>query len=243
MPPVPTDYPNVVTRYISSGAMDFDFGFIRPTGADTIWSGGPKLLAGETASGTAQCAVATTYSVAFYAMPTTPTSYTGANSYRSTSSDLHFLAPGEAQYVANIALSSGAIEVVKPGQPVLTQRLASSGQFALGTLEAGQYYFTLSALEGPQAAWSAQIYALPVALSEVAFSAHAIEPGKFVHLMYTLSGETKLTAVIYNSHNRIVRELASNFTVKRGSHSLSWGWPQSAGTSASRRSLHGQPDD
>jgi hypothetical protein len=92
----------------------------------------------------------------------------------------------------------------------------------LGTLPQGNNAVRLKALEGPQAIWSLQISALPVALSGVVFERRAVQPGKIVHLRYTTSGETKVTAVIQNPEGQMVRTIAGGFRVQRGNHTLTW---------------------
>ena len=228
--PVAANHSDVIARYqTSAGPVTFtgypggsavSEGYI--VGPDTLWVGWPSISAGETISGKVYCDrehPTGPYSVVLYDVPTAPTAFSGASSFGTEANDVLFDAPGEAQYVADLSLSGGSVALKSETR---SQTFASSGEFELGTLTKGDNHLQLEAEEGPQAVWSIQIRVLPVALSGVTFDQQAVEPGKIVHLAYTTSGETSVTAVLHNASGQVVRTLVTGLAVDRGNHTLTW---------------------
>lgn len=227
--PVASNHPNVIAKYTTGAGpadwsireRDHELSLDEPE-ADSFWASAPELMAGESASGNIECHSATApvpYTAELFNTPSTPTTFSGATSFMGSPSEPWFSAPGEAQYVADLSLSAGSVELITQSHH---QTFASSGEFQLGTLNKGENPVGVRSQEGPQAVWSLEIHALPVALSGVAFDRQAVEPGKIVHLAYTTSGETGVTAVIHNASGQVVRTLATALAVDRGNHTLTW---------------------
>lgn len=220
--PVPANHQNVIARYVTDAPATWNFNQVEAAGPDSIWTRVHAVNAGDSEAGTVECTERSGtvhFRADYYNVPTASTSFSGANTFRSDPSTLPFKAPGEAQYVANLSLRGGAVTLKSPARG---ETFASSGLFQLGTLQAGDEYVDVSALEGPQAIWSLRVHALPVALSGVRWGRRAVQPGKLVQLRYTVSGDTSVTAAIQDRDGRVVRTLAEDFAVSRGDHTLTW---------------------
>ncbi len=220
----------VLARYQTAAGPAFFTGFPGGTavtdgtlaGADTLWVISPPLGAGELASGKIYCTSKSTgpYSVTFFDVPSTPTSFSGASSFGTEASVVQFNAPSEAEYAAELSLSGGGSIQLSDGARM--QSFSSSGEFRFGTLSGGPQFLHLATQEGPQAVWTVQIHALPVVLSAVDFSAPAVAPGKKLHLDYTTSGATSVYVVINGEDGQPVRNLADGVAVGIGKHTLTW---------------------
>ena len=214
---------DIIVGYQAQGAADFSSDTADSAsmvGPDKFWGNATPLNAGDSEEGEVDCGSSTPFNVNFYDTPTSPTTFSGATSFGSFDSRLFFIAPGEAQYVADLTLSGGTLRLDAGGGR--SQTFASSGEFQLATLRPGDQRIDVSAEEGPQAQWTIAIRALPVTLSAVSFSPAVIAPGEIGHLRYTTSGDTSVTVGIDNEAGRLVRTLATNYPVTRGQHTLTW---------------------
>jgi FlgD Ig-like domain len=220
---VSSNHPDVLGRYSTETGGVTWFGELDSSGPDTIWSKAPSVNAGGVEQGGVSCTTSSdSFSASFLDVPATPVELSGATSFGDSPSEVWFNAPGEAQYVADLSLAGGALELGSKERLFAPQTFASSGEFQFGTLFPGDNELQVEALEGPQATWSVQIHALPVSLSGVAFEPFAVEPGRVAHLKYTTSGATSVTAVIQDSTGQVVRTLADELGVSRGDHTLTW---------------------
>ncbi len=159
----------------------------------------------------------------FYTVPSAPISYSGATTYEGggTNSELPFSAPATDYYEADITVTQGAVSVdCTTGRLTVTP----SGVCDLGSINAGsQASVDVDAVDGPQAIWTVTIRALPVALSAVKASPSSGFTGSPTTISYTVSGDTTVTAGVYNSSDQLIQSLASGLAVSQGNHSLTWG--------------------
>ena len=227
--PVTSDHPGVMVRYsVQSGRASLNTHSVA-TG-EALWNPTSSLPANSSPRVDALCSGEDSevpFTATFHDTPTTPTSFSGAGG-RGEGSTMWFNVPADAQYVADIELSGGAIKVTSPAR-YGSQDLASSGQFVFGTLVKGSQYLKLMAHPGPVPTWKVSIRALPVAISELKFGKSVIRPGDFVQASYVASGDTAITAVVRNAAGQVVKTLASGLAVERGAQSLSWDGRDEAG--------------
>jgi hypothetical protein len=82
-------------------------------GSDTVWASGLPFGAGASLDGSLSCDTGSAFSgaVTFFEVPPAPTSYSGATTFGSSASRIAFRAPGEAQYVADLTLTQGAVQL------------------------------------------------------------------------------------------------------------------------------------
>ncbi len=85
-------------------------------------------------------------------------------------------------------------------------------------------------LEGPKTKWTVRISALPVVLSAVKTDAAYATTGDIVKLTYTVSGDTRVGAVVTNAAGTPVRSLASGLGAAMGERSLTWDARGNGGT-------------
>jgi hypothetical protein len=219
--PVSSSHPDVLTRYTANGGQASLDG--RPVGAgDIVWSTGESVAANDSPSVYASCyssAMNVPFTATYFDRPTTPTTFSGAGN--TWGNALGFVAPGEAQYVADLSLTGGGVELQSTGS-YDSQNFASSGQFPLGTVRAGTQQLSLAALDGPRPTWTVTIRALPVAISGLTFDQPLTRPGAFVEARYTTSGDTAISALVKNGAGQVVKTLASGLSVGSGDHSLPW---------------------
>ncbi len=240
---------NVIARVSVSGLSESD-AFVDPdlencVGGDPFqpyageivwgpWAGQPSgLPAGYTPS-VGVCPPGNTeptVSVELFEAPSAPASFTGATfldpeygaygDVRPAGSELDFVVPGLAQYVAKVTLSSGAISLT--GGDGQAQTLSSSGQVSLGSLDAGVNSVTVGPEAGPLAQWTVAIDPVPVVLSAVKFSAQYARAGVSETLGYSLDGDATISATIANASGVVVRSLATGLAVPNGgASSLTW---------------------
>jgi hypothetical protein len=215
----------------SGGALfqDDAFNFERRlVGSDTVWASGGSFGAGASLDGLLHCDSGSSFSgaVTFFDVPTAPVSYSGATTFGSWESVVDFRAPGEAQYVAELTLTQGAVQL---SGGAFQQSFASSGTYQLGTVARGVGGLRVDALEGPQAHWTVAIRPLSVALGGLSFGRGFARPGDILTLEYTTSGDTNVTASIAGPGGNTVRNLATNLPVGSGSHTLTWDGFDAAG--------------
>lgn len=220
-------HPDTIATYAAEGPVSWSPG-PETVGPDLVWSHGPSFDAGDSAQGLVICGSPTPFSVHFYDLPTTPTSFSGATTPGSFDSQLYFDAPGKAQYVADLSLSGGAVTLSADNGRSHT--FASSGRFQLATLPRGGHAVMLAADNGPQAQWTVSFRALPVSLSAVGFSPAIIAPGEIADLLYTTSGATRVSVTIDKSNGQPVRILATDHRVGLGDHMLTWDGRTQEGT-------------
>jgi len=222
-------HPSVIARLVASGPGRWDayaqqFASWRFAGADTLWEDHGSVVAGGTLQGTLYCDEAISYTVHFFDVPLSPTSFSGTTSPLYSPDDpwgshLFFRAPGTAQYVVDLTLSQGAVDLSGESR---TQTFASSGRFDLGTVATGETELQIQARDGPQARWTVAISALPVAITGPSFNLSAARPGVVVTAQYALSGDTAVTARVLDPGGQVVRLLADRLGIPVGTHTLTW---------------------
>lgn len=106
--------------------------------------------------------------------------------------------------------------------PVGDQTFASAGRAQLGTLDSGDYYPTVDAVDGAQARWSVTFRALPSQLTGLRFQPSVARQGTIVTAGYHLSGDARFTATVIDGGGGTVRSLANDLAVSAGDHSLTW---------------------
>ncbi|MDT7784337.1 MAG: FlgD Ig-like domain, partial [Pseudonocardiales bacterium] len=199
-----------------------------PPAGTVLWQVAGPVAAGESPSVDARCTAASAFTATFYDRPSAPSTFAGEGGDPSgphSNSELGFIAPSTAQYVADLTLTSGAVQLSEGTHPGFAERIesfASSGQFHLGTLEPGAHSMTVQPLDGASPKWSITIRALPVVLAGLKFSKPVTRPGEFVQAGYTVTGDTSVTAVIRDANGQTVRTLASKSAVKAGERTLAW---------------------
>ncbi len=202
-------------------------------GEAIVWDAGSATISpGAQIEGAFSCSQSATdvpFSVAFFDWPEPPVSYTvNTAAFRpgwsdDTASVLGFLVPGTAEYVADLTrLTDGAARF--DGTVV-----ASTRQVSLGTLSTGRATLEVGRVEGPTSKWTVAIRALPVIVSDLAFSSPYVRPGTNVRFEYRTSGDTRITATVRDALARPVATLASNFDVGPGEHTLTWDATNDAG--------------
>jgi flagellar hook capping protein FlgD len=161
--------------------------------------------------------------VQLYDRQDTPATFTGTASADGTDSDsyLPFIATGTGQYVADVTLNQGAINL--NGSTVVD----SSQEVPLGSLSAGDNELEVFAVSGPAAVYSITIRELPVAISGLTFgdgydpAPTYAAPGTILTGSFSVSGDTTITAYVCNSGGAIVRHLGS-FAAGEGDSSVTW---------------------
>ena len=180
--------------------------------SEVYWDTFSAVSVGSSASADLTCYPdPISWQASFYDTPSTPTTFAG----QFTDSVLPVKIPRAGQYVADITVDQGAIEFGNTA-------LASSGPVDLGTLRPGTRSFSLSQLEGPKTRWTARISALPVVLSAVKTDATYARSGDIVKLAYTVSGDTRVSAVVTDAGGTPVRSLATGLDAPMGERSLTW---------------------
>lgn len=144
---------------------------------------------------------------------------------RTTSSGgslLPFFARGTAQYVLDLTISQGAISIFDVLDEHIWSTLQSSGEYPLGTLQAGESNLHLKAESGPPAIWTAAVRAVPVAINELSFIRTCISPGTGIPATFSTTGDTNVSALVRRTATgNVVRNLGS-FDVEMGDGSIPW---------------------
>jgi hypothetical protein len=204
----------------SIGVTSFD-----TTSEGVYWQLGDPLAASESEPLQFTCYTSATgfaAQVDWFDQPTLPATFEGdAGPNAAGDSRVQFDAPGAGQYVAELTLTGGAVQLASINS-FRSQTFASSGTFQIGTLPAGSNGLRILAQDGPAAHWRVRISALPVAVSDAKFSSTVIRCCDATSLGYATSGDTRVTVSIVNAYGVSVRVLASDFPVSSGSHSLIW---------------------
>ena len=200
-------------------------------GPEVIWVNSDPIPAGWAPWAGVNCfasPVPVGFSFDFSNTPSTPTTYTGTATYATRLSEstrglsrLFFVAPGAAQYVAELQLANGSLTLAsdRAGTPRV---FASSGRFPLGTLPQGTHSLSLAANEGPQARWTVRIRALPVEISSTSVAPAIARPGRILTVRYTMSADATLDAHVVGPGGRQVRTSATKFPVQIGQRTLRW---------------------
>lgn len=156
--------------------------------------------------------------------PSTPATFSGVTSTaEGNRSYLPFSAPGAGQYVLDLSIAQGAVEI--DGYAGILQ---SSGVYPLGSLEAGPHNPRLQAAPGPQAVWSATIRMVPVAINGLSFGRGCMAPGTGIPAGFSVTGDTSIAATIRKKSGGTVRDLGS-FRVRQGDSSIPWDGRNAAG--------------
>jgi hypothetical protein len=149
------------------------------------------------------------------ARPSTPATFSGTTA-ADDDSYLPFSAPGAGQYVVELAITQGAIQIEDA-----SGILESSGAYPLGSLAAGNHNLEVRAQSGPQAVWTATVRELPVTINKLSFSQTCMAPGTGLPATFAVTGDATITASIINSASQTVRNLGT-FSVKEGESSIPW---------------------
>ena len=163
-------------------------------------------------------------SAQLYDRPTAPTTISGVSSGASTHSDLPFIARAAGQYVVDVTIDQGAIQLnwADSSSEDDTMTIASSGEYSLGSLAAGDQDILVNGLSGPAAHYSLAVHELPVGISGLSFGpASYAAPGTILTGSFSVSGDTTISAYVRNGNGQVVRHLGS-FAVKQGSSSITW---------------------
>jgi FlgD Ig-like domain len=229
IPEHPVRRTDVVARLETQDAASF--GHYRVPGPDVVWQ--PVDVGPDTDPVRLEC-YAGTFTLQLFETPSTPTSFSGATTYGTypyqvgTGSTFEFRAAAGAQYVAEVTLAQGAIELARDWDAGTV--FASSGTFDLGALSAGGVHeLSVRPVDGPQARWTIRIRALPVAISGAAFGIARARPGTVLTASYALTSDAQVTANVLASDGRSVRNLGTGFPTSRGERSLRWDGLDDAG--------------
>lgn len=217
-----TEHPAVIYSLTSSGAS----GEVYSDGGefsagDEIWGQAGAVSAGTAPTLNVGCFSSGMAQVSLYDLPNAPTSITGVSSNPNSSANLLFKALGAGQYVLNVTIDQGAVEIYNPGTTG-NFTVNSSGQYPLGSLIAGPNGIGIQGLSGPTAHYTMSVSEVPVALSSLTFgSTRYAGAGTILTGSFTASGDTTVNAYVHNSAGQVVRHLGS-FSVQQGDSSLTW---------------------
>ena len=248
-----SDHPAVLIRLNTTGGPgNVDLGqsdpghFVFPTpagrftAADTIWFVGLPVPAGQGPTGFVDCSLAPSgfaYSLSFFDVPRVPVSFSGASTFEAggdfahgigSQSELRFVAPLKGQYVADVVLTRGAVELLFD-QSLGPKVFNTSGALELGRLDPGIHILLVTPQPGPQAQWTVTFREVPVRVTAFAFQRRFLRPGHPVTASYTLSEDAVVTPDIVDAADRVVRELASQSPEAGGRHSVTWDGLDGAG--------------
>jgi hypothetical protein len=205
----------------------------RFTAADTIWFVGLPVAAGQGPAGFVDCSLAASgfaYSLSFFDVPRAPVSFSGASTFEAggdfahgigSQSELRFVAPSRGQYVADVVLTRGAVELLFD-QSLGPKVFNTSGALELGRLDQGIHILLVTPQPGPQAQWTVTFHVVPARVTGFAFQRRFVRPGHPVAASYTLSDDAIVTADIVDAGDHVVRELASQSSQGGGRHSVRW---------------------
>lgn len=229
LPPTAGNHHSTIQKAQVSKAGSWQSHDILLRGADTVWTHGSELKAGVPQEGYFVCLnnASLNYTVTQYDTPTAPTSFSGAvtpggekpSAQRDFGSDLGYIAPGAAAYVADVTIAQGALRI---GDRYNGVTVASSKTINLGAHAAGEQVLSLTAIEGPQAIWKVTVRPLPVQLTGLAVALPRAQPGETNIVRYTTNGDTQITVIVMNRTGAPVRTLATALAVGPGNHTLTW---------------------
>jgi hypothetical protein len=198
-------------------------------GGTVIWRRDARHDPGESPRVTVDCQesdVPVPFTATFLDRPTTPATYNGANT-SGDESELVFVAPSRANYVADLVLSQGAVQLWGDAAP--QTGFDSAGQYALGRLDPGDHTLLVRGAGSGIGQWSVTVHALPVAVVAVRFDSAFARPGTAVPAHYSIDGDTAITATVRSSLGATVRTLAANAPVSAGPQNLVWNGRNDAG--------------
>ena len=156
-------------------------------------------------------------SASISALPSAPASYTGVTTPGwDTASRVGFVAPADGEYIADVALSQGAI-VLGDSAPVV-----SSKEVSLGQLDRGTNLLYVSAADGPPARWTIGIRAAPVRISNMSASPSVTRPDVPITVAYRISAPATIDAAVRHPAGHVVRTLATNLNASRGARTILW---------------------
>ena len=224
-------HPNVIFRFKSIGAQG-GIGTFGGTSSDFapgdagwgLYETPKGVLAGEAPKLYVNCGETGSVEASLAERPGTPATFNGvttANYFQG--SFIPFTAPGTGQYVLNLSISQGAIEVTG-----IQGILQSGGEYPLGTLEAGAHNLQIDARQGPAAVWGATVSEVPVAINGLSFGRACMAPGKGIPAKFSVTGDTSITASVLSGSGAVVRSLGI-FGVKLGDGSIPWDGRNSGG--------------
>jgi hypothetical protein len=224
-------HPDVIYSVTSTGAsgsaqgnggndglniLDFNAG-------DVIWGATGPVSAGTAPTLDVSCSGGSVL-VGLYDRATAPVTISGVSS-GDDSSSLPFYAVGAGQFVLDARIDQGAITI----GPSLT--INSSGEYSLGSLPAGDNYYSIEGSTGPTAHYSLTVRELPVQISGQSFgSARYAAPGTILTGSFSVSGDTTITAYVTNAVGQVIRNLGS-FGVPEGASSITWDTRGTSGAS------------
>lgn len=191
---------------------------IRP--GEQIWGAWGALAAGDMPRVELVCNPGGgTVTITLYDAPTAPVTFSGAVSASDHAFEFPFRVPGGAQYVADAVVSQGAIRLSDSGRA--GQTVAASEQVPLGFQTRGIGRLRVTGLGGPLATFSITIRSLPVTISDLRFLASAARPAVPLTADFSVSGQTRITAVVEDARGRTVNSLGS-FGLGQGRGSVTW---------------------
>jgi len=230
LPPLPSGTDNAIVSVTSMGGAAglVDDGIAIDPGEMRWDTFNGRLQAGESVGVPAFCSNSVgTIRYTLYAAPTAPATFSGALGSNGLS-ELAWVVPGRAPYVADVTLSQGAITI-------RSTRIGFSQQVGLGDTDPGLNSLLLLGTPGPLAMFSVTIRPLPITISNLRLDRQAARPAVPVTARFSVNGTTQLTAVVNNASGRMIRSLTSR-TVQSGDRSVSWngrtqnGAPAASGT-------------
>jgi len=218
-------HPDAIFRFQStgsSGELGQPYGLQARFGSgDVGWGPFGKVDAGTSPALALACSSGSV-TASLADRPTTPTTFSAVTS-PSAFSFLSFTAPGDGQYVLDATVNQGAISV--QGVSAIIQ---SSGEYSLSGLtagnaglRAGSHDLRVDAQNGPSAQWSLTVRELPVAINGLSFGQAYMAPGTGLPATFSVTGDTEVTATVFNAAGQAVRNLGS-FPVAEGSSSVPW---------------------
>ena len=206
--PVSGRHPEVLVAYeVKSGAGELDFNDVQS--GDTVWdtrSGFehndlPRVNAGCYDSPTNLEFVAT-----YYDRPSTPSTFRGVGS----AGEIEFDIPGEADYVADVEVTSGRLEVVAGSR--IQQFGVGRSEFQLGRRSTFGLTLNVAPVGGTRPAWSVSVRALPTTITGVGFSRAFISSDWTTStLRFLRSGDMSLDVEVADRTGAVVRSLQSGY--------------------------------
>ena len=227
-PVVSTYHSDAIYRLTSTGASGVDganFDLPTFTPGDQVWGDAGAINAGTAPSLSFSC-TGGTISLDLYDRPNPPTTISGISSSISTTSELPFTVLHSGQYVVDVSLDQGAVQLQAgfEGLPMLT--IARSGEYSLGSLDTttpngGNWGYMVWGMNGPTAHWLMTVREVPVQISALAFPSGYTAPGTPITAPFSVSGDTSINAYIHNAAGQVVSHLGA-WNAAEGQSSVTW---------------------
>jgi hypothetical protein len=228
--PVGADHPNVVEQLVAGGGPGIGDSEAFGTG-DVMYGNTAGLAAGDVFGDGVSCPDATSavpFTLRLFDVPPVPVTYDGRMSV-PTQHSLPFVAPGTAQYVADVSVSQGAVSICETDCTEIT----GTQTVAMGAQDAG--YATLDLEAGDEsgplpAAYHVTIRPLPVSLNGLFLDPSLVRPPTPLSASFGADGDTTVTATVTDAHGAAVRTVATGLPVHAGQQrTLHWNGLDAAG--------------